>query len=89
MRNPTRISYTIDLIKQIWTLQSDLRFNQLISILQFEFCERNQKWFKEYYEKDYWISGMIMEKPDLFHLEDMEFCVFLEEYLLKLQEGLK
>jgi hypothetical protein len=87
MRNPTRIPHTLDLIQCIWESCPYLRFNQLIHNLQYEFCQQqgNDAWFREYYEKDHWITGLFNKEPDLFHLEDGEFCKFLENYLDKLQ----
>lgn len=85
MRNPERISYIIDLLERIWKFYPDTRFNQLIDILQYDFCDQdgNEKWFKEYKEDEDLLPKYV---PDLFYLEDSEFEKFLEKYLYMLKE---
>lgn len=41
MRNPERIEELLELIKEIWCKNPDLRFNQLIYNLQYDYSQKN------------------------------------------------
>ncbi|ODW12906.1 hypothetical protein BBL81_04945 [Vibrio parahaemolyticus] len=78
MRAPKRIETTLSLLKELWSNNTDLRFNQLIYNLQREFSLENDG------------KGQIMEISqegiqhvgyDLFYIEDDIFIQFLERKL--------
>jgi len=75
MRDPARIPEILNLINQYWLKHPDLRFNQLIYNLQYDFSEVNNG------------AGKIIERAsdgfervgfDLFNLEDDNFLDFLK-----------
>lgn len=76
MRDPKRISECLDLIKQMWEKDPDLRFNQLIYNLQGSYSHENEGVGKveEVIEKGHSIVGF-----DLFNLEDEQFIQFLRD----------
>lgn len=78
MRDPKRIETTLSLLKELWSNNTDLRFNQLIYNLQREFSLENDG------------IGQITEISqegiqhvgyDLFYIEDDIFIQFLERKL--------
>ncbi|MHC6802812.1 hypothetical protein ACYTR9_21005, partial [Vibrio antiquarius] len=78
MRDPKRIETTLSLLKELWSNNTDLRFNQLIYNLQREFSLENDG------------KGQITEISqegiqhvgyDLFYIEDDIFIQFLERKL--------
>jgi len=79
MRDPERIKVILGLINAIWERDSDLRFNQLIYNLQWEFSSRNNGVGKiEAIESD----GFTRTGFDLFNLEDDLFLKYLQEKAL-------
>lgn len=90
MREPERIIRIIDLIKQIWTIQPDSRFMQLMSNISWNYSASNNDYGKEYsYSK--WetpkqtIFNLDVVDVDLFHLEDDKLEKFLEDYLKEIE----
>lgn len=85
MRNPERIPRVLKLIEEIWKLQPDARFLQMIHNLTVIYSEQNNNVLnKTVYEKEestYITSYRLDETVDGFYLEDREFEKFLEEYL--------
>jgi hypothetical protein len=76
MRDPKRIDKILGLIKQIWLNHPDLRFQQLIYILQSDYSHKNNSIGKvESIEKD----GYSRIGFDLFNTEDDQFIEFLSE----------
>ena len=76
MRDPTRITVILDLINQIWTKDPDLRFQQLVYILQSDFSQKNNNIGKvESPEKD----GFSRIGYDFFNIEDDTFLEYLKE----------
>jgi uncharacterized protein YihD (DUF1040 family) len=82
MRDPNRIETTLSLLKELWSNNTDLRFNQLIYNLQREFSLENDG------------KGQITEISqegiqhvgyDLFYIEDDIFIQFLERKLTQQQ----
>ncbi|HHF2906447.1 TPA: hypothetical protein ACPJZ5_004283 [Vibrio diabolicus] len=82
MRDPKRIETTLSLLKELWSNNTDLRFNQLIYNLQREFSLENDG------------KGQITEISqegiqhvgyDLFYIEDDIFIQFLERKLTQQQ----
>lgn len=86
MRNPERIDRVLYLIKQLWAKYPDLRFNQMISNLQWNYSSKNNDAYKEYSYSKWEQNDVVAFKKDVvsvdcFHLEDDKFETFLEEYL--------
>jgi hypothetical protein len=84
MRDPNRIDRILSLIKQLWYKHPDIRFNQLIHNLSWEYSRINNDVYKEVgYSKWEDERGIQFTKDmvfvDLFHLEDDKF----EEFLIK------
>lgn len=83
MRDPKRIEATLSLLKELWSNNADLRFNQLMyNNLQREFSLENDG------------KGQITEISqegiqhvgyDLFYIEDGIFIQFLERKLTQQQ----
>ncbi|ELA8173140.1 hypothetical protein ACE34Q_001840 [Vibrio alginolyticus] len=82
MRDPKRIETTLSLLKELWSNNTDLRFNQLMYNLQREFSLENDG------------KGQITEISqegiqhvgyDLFYIEDDTFIQFLERKLTQQQ----
>jgi hypothetical protein len=92
MREPERIERILELINQIWKLQPDSRFMQMISNISWNYSADNNDAGKEYsYSKWETPKGdVIFNKDvvdvDLFHLEDDKLEKYLEGYLEKLNE---
>ena len=84
MRPPERINEILELMEQIWKFDPDMRFMQLVYVLQMRFTESQDE------------RGRIIETHkdgsqrigfDLFNSEDKAFQRFLENYLQKLKEA--
>jgi aspartyl-tRNA synthetase len=86
MRDPNRIQELMLLLTWIWSDHPDMRFNQLLHHLQSEFATKNNKGFRNVWERED-LFGKITLIPvrqlDLFYVEDDEFIKFLEEYSSK------
>lgn len=82
MRSPKRIKDLISLLYEIWECQSDMRFNQLVHNIQMEFATKNNKGFRNVWERED-LFGRISFIPvchlDLFYVEDDEFIEFLRQ----------
>lgn len=81
MRNPKRIAELLSLLEAIWIECPDIRFNQLINNLQWEYTNKTND-FRTVYEKEEFL-GKIYFTPirqlDLFHVEDENFIEFLKQ----------
>jgi hypothetical protein len=92
MREPERIERILNLIKQIWELQPDSRFMQMISNISWNYSAANNDVYKEYtYSKWETPKGdVIFNKDkvsvDLFNLEDEKLEMFLQNYLDEIME---
>jgi hypothetical protein len=80
MRPQERIDEISDLIKEIWNEYPDMRFMQLIYVLQSNFSHKNKAVGKieERVDETYSRIGF-----DLFSTEDDEFKDFLVNYLFE------
>ena len=78
MRPPERIDDILDLIGEIWKKSPDMRFMQLLYVLQRE-CSNSRDGFGEVKEKQ--ADGFEVVGFDLFHFEDKAFQQILENYL--------
>lgn len=92
MRNPERIERILDLIKQIWIIQPDSRFMQLMSNISWNYSAANYDYGKEYSFSKWETSkatifNLDVVKVDLFNLEDDKFELFLENYLKEIMKG--
>ena len=80
MRDPQRINEILELINELWTKTPDLRFNQLIYILQNGYSENNSGVGKvENIEAD----GFKRSGFDLFSTEDDDFLQHLKNEVQK------
>lgn len=78
MRDPKRIKELLGLIESIWDKQPDLRFNQLLYILQSEYSQMNNNFGRvEAKDKD----GYLKIGFDLFNVDDDKFIEFLRQRL--------
>ena len=83
MRPPERMRQILDLVHKIWEYDSDMRFFQLIYVLQAQYCQAHYP------------NGAIKSPPrkdvsehlgfDLFVIEDTQIIKFLENRLLDLK----
>lgn len=95
MRSPERVQRILKLIEDIWRLQPDTRFLQLIHNLTVQYNEEyNGNLKKTVYEKEEWPDGSITSYRetsfiDGFYLEDDKFEEFLEEYLKMMKRNFK
>jgi len=76
MRDPNRIEELLDLINQIWMKDPDLRFNQLIYILQSGYSNHNNGVGKVTGRES---DGFSPVGYDLFNLEDDAFIEYLRK----------
>lgn len=74
MRDPERIQELLDLVKEIWLREPDLRFNQLLYNLQRGYSQKNGGvgQIKEIEADDLTRIGF-----DFFNLEDNSFIEYL------------
>lgn len=80
MRAPERIDDILELIGGIWKKNPDMRFMQLLYILQMDCAESQNGWGKVI-EKDK--DGSERVGFDLFHFEDGAFQQILEKHSRK------
>lgn len=81
-RDPERIGRILNLLQKIWELNPDMRFYQLIDLLQHEYSSRNNEFGKrEEFEVDSKGNKLSISYIDLFYLEDKDLEQFLEEYI--------
>lgn len=91
MRNPERIHHILKLIEEIWRLQPDTRFLQLVENLKSTYeQESNGGIRKTVYEKEEFKDRSITSYRetsylDGFYVEDDSFVKFLETYLENLK----
>ena len=78
MRPPERIDEILALLGQIWKKSPDMRFMQLLYILQMECAESQDGWGKVT-ETD--SEGSERVGFDLFHFEDRAFQRLLEKHV--------
>jgi len=78
MRNPERIQEILRLLEKIWTANPDLRFQQLMYILQSEYSESHDQIGKVESKE---VDGLKTIGFDLFNLEDDRFKNYLEKTL--------
>ena len=75
MRDPQRINEFLELISQLWKQDPDLRFNQLIYILQNGYSQVNSDIGKIESEG---ADGFKQIGFDLFNIEDDSFLEYLK-----------
>jgi len=83
MREPERIEETLGLISQIWAFDQDMRFNQLIYILQSGYSYQNNGIGEVKIEEAHSFPRV---GYDLFNTEDDSFIDYLKEYLKRKKE---
>jgi len=77
MRPPERIDEILELIGKIWKQNPDMRFLQLVYVLQSYFSQSNNGRGKIEFTED---DGLKKVGFDLFNTEDSEFGEFLKLY---------
>ena len=78
MRDPARIPIILDLLKQAWRIDEDMRFMQLIFNIQSAYSHKNNNvGLIEEVEKD----GFSKRGFDLYNIEDREIEFFLKRYI--------
>lgn len=90
MRDPARIERILNLIMQIWKLQPDSRFMQMINNISWNYSSDNNDAYKEYSYSKWEIKDQIVFNKDIvnvdpYHLEDDKLEAYLEEYLKKIK----
>lgn len=81
MRAPQRIDKTLKLVETLWKRNPDLRFQQLLYILQSEYSQKNGNVGKvENIEED----GFTRVGYDLFNTKDEQFITFLQDKVANL-----
>jgi len=81
-RDPERIMRILHLLQGIWELNPDMRFFQLIDILQHEYSSKNNRFGKrEGFELDSKGYKLPISYIDLFYLEDNDFEEFLRAFI--------
>lgn len=81
MRNPKRIKTIMNILTEIWELQPDIRFNQLIHNLQTEYANKYPAYYRKAFEEEVGWGMIPIVYKDLFNVEDDEFLTFLQEKL--------
>ena len=76
MRDPKRIKVILDLINQIWDKYPDLRFQQLVYVLQNGFSQKHNNLGKIEVTDE---EGFTKVGYDLFNVEDDTFEEYLQE----------
>ncbi len=84
MRSPERIEHITQLLEQIWKKDSDMRFMQLVYVLQARFSQANDGMGAICDSK---VDGFTRTGYDLFNVEDDQIECFLKEYLGEEAEG--
>lgn len=78
MRSPERIDEISSLIKDIWNEDPDMRYMQLIYVLQAAYSKQNDGVGKVEDQSDAMYTKVAF---DLFNVEDDDLKLFLESYL--------
>lgn len=92
MRNPERINRILNLIQEIWSLQPDTRFLQLIDNLTVSYSKQNDNRLHDTVYRKLERNDVIVFQQDViidgFNVEDERFEEFLKDYLeiLKVEE---
>ncbi|MDK7667393.1 hypothetical protein [Cytobacillus oceanisediminis] len=87
MREKQRISRILTLFQEIWECQQDVRFNQLVSNLQYLYSEQHNEYGKRPVIIRDGINDVSIHYLDFFYLEDDEWEEFLKAYLQELKEN--
>jgi uncharacterized protein YihD (DUF1040 family) len=80
MRDSERILEILDLVKEIWLQEPDVRFNQLIYNLQYSYSQQNDGLGQV---KEVCDDGFIRTGFDLFNVEDSSFIAYLQTMVSK------
>ncbi len=75
MRDSERIQELLNLIKEIWLQNPEIRFNQLIYNLQYSYSQQNDNLGQV---KEVADDGFIRTGFDLFNVEDSSFIAYLQ-----------
>lgn len=80
MKEPKRIQEFLEVINELWTNSPDLRFNQLIYILQNGYSQNNSGVGKV---ESVEVDGFKQTGFDLFNTEDDSFIEYLKSEVQK------
>lgn len=83
MRNPNRVKEILSIIERIWLRDPDMRFQQLIYVLQSNYSSANDGAGQIRQTTD---DGFTRIGFDLFNTEDDDFLEFLKDYEVGLNE---
>jgi hypothetical protein len=87
MREPKRIQRILSLLDTIWQQQPDVRYNQLVSNLQYMYSAQNEGYGKRK-ATEKWDSGEVETTYlDFFYIEDDEWEAFLESVIKNENNG--
>jgi hypothetical protein len=80
MRNPERIPTLLNLLKELWEMSPDQRFNQFLHNLQWEYFKETGKGVvcANYNKDSLGFLHLGETTVDLFNVEDDEFIGWLE-----------
>lgn len=78
MRDPNRIPEMLELLNELWQQDKDLRFNQLVYILQSQYSQLNGGEGKI---SSTTADGFTQTGFDFFNIEDDKFSDFLKRKL--------
>lgn len=89
MRNIERIPVILDKIKIIWQRQPDMRFNQLLSNLSWQYATEKDKHI-EYtcgeFRDEKGLHCLKCANVDLFYVEDDDFEKWLDSYIERMDK---
>lgn len=80
MRDPKRIKEIFQLLEEYWQKDPDLRFNQMLYNLQWEYSQKNSGIGQI---KEIAPDGFVRTGFDFFNLEDDEFINYLKSKVEK------
>ena len=82
-REPERIKRVLNLLQEIWESNPDMRFFQLMDLIQHVYSSKNNRFGKrEGFELDSKGYKFPISYIDLFYLEDNNFEEFLQEFII-------
>lgn len=84
MREKSRIQRILSLLETIWQQQPDVRFNQLVSNLQYMYSAQNKEYGKRKMKEQNFLGKEVDSSYlDFFYLEDTEWEEFLKSIVEK------
>ena len=89
MRDINRIDKITNIINEIWKLDPDLRFNQLVENLNYLYIQEKSFPAKEIWVYEESLKNFVYNGTDksIFYVEDDNYYDFLQSYLKKRKEN--